>query len=110
MDRSGWWAPRRASWWIAVLFIVGSACFAIGPFPGFLQLVGAGADAAVFFAGSLFFTAAASLQLREAVNAGREARRIDRWASAVQLAGTLFFNLSTFEALQDGLTTARRTT
>ena len=39
---TGWWAPRRASWWIAVLFIIGSACFAIGPFPGFVQLVGAG--------------------------------------------------------------------
>ena len=46
---SGWWAPGRASWWIAMLFIIGSACFAVGPFPGFVQLVGAAADAAVFF-------------------------------------------------------------
>ncbi len=43
-----------------------------GPFPGFVHVVGAEADAAVFFAGSLFFTAAAALQF--------------------QLAGTLFFN------------------
>jgi hypothetical protein len=122
-DRSGWWAPRRASWWIAVLFIIGSACFAIGPFPGFVQLVGAAADAAVFFAGSLFFTAAAALQYLETVNADRgpnrvgerrrlrvasfEPRRIDWWASVVQLAGTLFFNVSTFEALQEGLSTAQ---
>ena len=49
---TGWWAPRRASWWIAVLFAIGSACFAIGPFPGFVQLVGTAADAAVFFVGS----------------------------------------------------------
>jgi hypothetical protein len=103
-ETSGWWAPRSASWWIAVLFIVGSACFAVGPFPGFVQLVGAAADAAVFFAGSLFFTAAAALQC---VVTGFEPRRIDWWAAVVQLAGTLFFNVSTFEALQDGLSTAQ---
>jgi hypothetical protein len=119
---SGWWAPRRASWWIAVLFAVGSACFAVGPFPGFVQLVGAAADAAVFFAGSLFFTAAAALQYLEAVNADGgparhgarrrlrvfafEPRRIGWWAATIQLAGTVFFNVSTYEALQTGLSTA----
>ena len=36
-----------------------------------------------------------------------EPRRIDWWASVVQLAGTLFFNVSTFEALQEGLSTAQ---
>ena len=120
---SGWWAPRRLSWWIAVLFIIGSACFVVAPFPGFVQLVGAAADATVFFAGSLFFTAAATLQYLETVNADRgpdrvgerrrlrvfgfEPRRIDWWAAVVQLAGTLFFNVSTFEALQEGLSTAQ---
>ena len=58
----GWWAPHKAQWWIAILFALGSACFAIGPFPGFLQAVGAVADAAVFFAGSIAFTCAAALQ------------------------------------------------
>jgi hypothetical protein len=114
--RSGWWAPGRLSWWIAVLFIIGSACFAIGPFPGFVQLVGAAADAAVFFAGSLFFTAAATLQYLETANVDRRGRlrlftfephRIDWWATLIQLAGTLFFNVSTFEALQEGLSTAQ---
>ncbi len=116
---SGWWAPRRASWWIGVLFAIGSACFAIGPFPGFVALVGSGADAAVFFAGSLFFTTAAALQYLETVNADRgparhgarrrlrvlavEPHRIDWWATAVQLAGTMFFNISTYEALRTGL-------
>jgi len=120
---AGWWAPRRLSWWIAVLFLIGSACFAIGPFPGFVQLVGAGADAAVFFAGSLFFTTAAALQYLEAVNADRgpgrhgarerlrvlafEPHRIDWWATAVQLAGTLFFNLSTYAALSANLSTGQ---
>ena len=63
-------APRlaaRKAWdrWIAVGFAVGSACFVIGPFPGFVQLVGAGADGAVFFAGSIFFPLAAVLEVRE---------------------------------------------
>jgi hypothetical protein len=120
---TGWWAPRRASWWIAVLFAIGSACFAIGPFPGFVQLVGAAADAAVFFVGSLFFTSAAALQYLEAVNADRgparhgarrrlrvlafEPHRIDWWATVVQLAGTLFFNVSTYEALSTNLSTGQ---
>jgi hypothetical protein len=91
-----WWAPRRASWWTGVLFAAGSLCFAIGPFPGFVHLVGAVADASVFFAGSIAFTAAAALQF-----AG--AGRYDRTSAAVQLAGTVLFNLSTWRALQDTL-------
>ena len=75
--------------WIGLLFAVGSVCFAIGPFPGFVHLVGASADAAVFFAGSIFFTSAALLQLLHEPG----------WATRIQLAGTLFFNLSTFRAL-----------
>jgi hypothetical protein len=81
---------------IGALFAVGSACFVIAPFPGFLQLVGAGADGAVFFAGSIFFTSAAFLQWRQSPRDP---------AGIVQLAGTLFFNRSTFNALQEGLST-----
>ncbi len=99
---TSWW--RSTAWWSAVLFIVGSACFAIGPFPGFVQLVGAAADAAVFFAGSLCFTAASALQC---VITGFVPRRMDWWAAVVQLAGTVFFNISTFAALQDNLSTAQ---
>jgi hypothetical protein len=84
-----------ATRWIGVLFAIGSACFVIGPFPGFVHLVGAGADAAVFFVGSLFFTSAAALQYLQS----RQGDRLDRWASLIQLAGTLFFNLSTGRAL-----------
>jgi hypothetical protein len=90
---------QRMSTWSGVLFVAGSACFVIGPFPGFVQLVGATADAAVFFAGSLCFTAAAALQL---AGAPRE-RRMDWWAGCVQLAGTLLFNVSTYEALDTTL-------
>ena len=87
-----------------MLFIIGSACFAVGPFPGFLQLVGAAADAAVFFAGSLFFTSAAALQY---VDSRSGTRGLEWWAAVVQLAGTVFFNISTFAALQDNLSTGQ---
>jgi hypothetical protein len=112
---SAWWAPRRAYWWIAVLFSIGSTCFLVGPFPGFINLVGAGADGAVFFAGSIFFTSAALLQFLETANAHRAGRlrlftlepdNPDWWATLTQLVGTLFFNLSTFHALQTGLSSS----
>jgi hypothetical protein len=48
-----WWAPRSASWWIGVLFAVGSSCFLVGPFPGFVELVGSTVDGIVFFVGSI---------------------------------------------------------
>ena len=96
---SGW---RSTVSWSAVLFIIGSACFAIGPFPGFLQLVGAAADAAVFFAGSLFFTSAAALQY---IDSRSGTRGLEWWAAVVQLAGTVFFNISTGSALLDNLST-----
>jgi hypothetical protein len=107
-------------WWIAVLFIIGSACFAVGSLAGYSSLVGERADAVTYFVGSLFFTSAAYLQYVECISAGRSAfssgglgwrlrllavdvRRIDWWATVVQLIGTLFFNLTTFFALDDAL-------
>jgi hypothetical protein len=93
-----WWAPRRASWWIGVLFAVGSTCFLVAPFPGFEQLVGSGAVGVVFFVGSIFFTSAAVLQFLQA-----EPRRSDWWAALIQLAGTVFFNVNTFNAMKTGL-------
>lgn len=102
-------APLRAgrtAWdpWIATGFAVGSACFVIAPFPGFVQLVGAGADGAVFFAGSIFFTLAALLEVREStLRLGRWAADASWWSAAVQVLGTLLFNLTTFEAMQEGL-------
>jgi hypothetical protein len=106
-------APRLAGrivWdrWIAIGFAVGSACFLVGPFPGFVQLVGAGADGAVFFAGSIFFTLAALLEVREStLRLGRWAADPSWWSAAVQFVGTLLFNLSTFAAMQDGLSTGQ---
>ena len=89
---------------IAIGFAVGSLCFFIGPFPGFLSLVGAGADASVFFAGSIFFTLAAGLEVREAtIRLGRWSSDPSWWSAAVQFIGTLLFNIDTFDALQEGL-------
>jgi hypothetical protein len=92
---------RRATWWIGILFAVGSTCFLVGPFPGFVELVGSEVDGIVFFVGSIFFTSAATLQF---LDGGLYLpRRLDWWSNVVQLAGTLFFNVSTFHALQTGL-------
>lgn len=87
--------------WMALFFALGSACFLIGPFPGYAQLVGATADAVTFFIGSILFTAGGALQTyiaypeRESGPAGRAAFR----AAAIQSAGTLFFNVTTYQAL-----------
>ena len=103
---STWWAPGARGWWIAVLFALGSLLFALGAVPGYASAVGDSWDALTFFAGSLFFTSAAFLTYREAVDAAPQARvprrrfwvfqpgKIDWWATAVQFAGTLYFNVS----------------
>ena len=115
---STWWAPTARGWWIAVLFAVGSLLFVLGAVPGYASGVGTRWDAATFFAGSLFFTSAGYLAYREAVDAGPQApaaaqrrrffvfqpRRIDWWATALQFAGTLYFNVSTGNALRVDLT------
>jgi hypothetical protein len=87
---------------IGTLFALGSVCFLVGPFPGYIQLVGAGADGVTFFVGSIFFTTASALQFA----ATPRAQRADWWAGLIQLAGTLFFNLSTFDAMDEALDTA----
>ncbi len=115
---STWWAPRARGWWIGILFAVGSTLFALGAVPGYAALVGVVADSVTFFAGSLFFTAAGFLQYREVVDAGPDGPpagwrrvftyspgRIDWWATAIQLVGTLFFNLSTGNAIRLDLST-----
>lgn len=118
---STWWAPSALGWWIGVLFAVGAACFTVGATPGFADAVGADTDAVMFFVGSLFFTTAALLQYLQTVNAPRaldaagvderfrfwswEPGRIDWTSSSVQLLGTVFFNVTTFAALDATLST-----
>jgi hypothetical protein len=81
--------------WTAGLFAAGSTCFLVAPLPVFAQAVGEVVDGAVFFAGSLLFTSAALLQWLPV----RAPRTRDWWSGTWQLAGTLFFNATTFRAL-----------
>ena len=91
--------------WMALFFATGSTCFLIGPFPGYIDLVGPRADAVTFFAGSILFTIGGALQTwlaapeRHSSGAGRAAC----WTAVIQSAGTLFFNVTTFLALQTTL-------
>lgn len=93
---------------MAALFALGSLCFIAAPFPGYAQLVGAEADALTFFIGSLCFTGGGIAQAviafpeRRASPAGPGAWR----AAAVQLAGTLFFNVTTYQAVHTSVTNA----
>jgi hypothetical protein len=75
---------------IGVLFMIGSACFAVASLPA-ASTVSDKAVGVVYFVGSIFFTTAASEQLRVARGKGSEV-----WAAGVQFAGTLFFNVTTF--------------
>ncbi len=119
--QSVWWRPRTRSWWMAVLFCIGSACFTAAAIASQWESSSHAAIGVVFFVGSLFFTSAAYLQFSEAVNvehgiapgrrrsrwrpASWEPRRIDWLATLVQLIGTVLFNISTFAAMSTGLTT-----
>ena len=92
--------------WMALFFALGSTCFLIGPFPGYAQLVGASADAVTFFVGSILFTAGGALQTFIAFpehQSGAPGRAAWRTA-VVQSAGTLFFNVTTYQALQTSIT------
>ncbi len=94
--------PAAGEVGMALGFATGSTCFLVGPFPGYLGLVGPVADAVTFFAGSVLFTIAGGLQTwlaapgRRRPGAGRSAW----WAAVIQSLGTLFFNVTTFRALQ----------
>ena len=110
-----------------MLFMVGSSLFVLGAVPWYAEAAGLRATAITFFIGSLFFTSAAFLQYRQAVDAlppgggGRYHdhgdhgdRQVLVWAphdldwsaSAVQLAGTLWFNWSTGNAIRQNLSAA----
>jgi hypothetical protein len=99
-ERHGvWWRPDRASWWMGLLFAVGSLCFALAAIVSQWASAPRPAIGVTYFVGSIFFTVAAYLQWR---SASRVPRRVDWWASAIQLAGTLFFNVSTFAGMKHG--------
>src|SRR4051812_5039607 len=86
---------------MALAFAAGSLCFLIGPFPGYLDLVGETADAITFFVGSILFTIGGALQTKGA------APGPDRQSAVIQSAGTLFFNATTFRALHTAVSNSQ---
>lgn len=91
---------RREAWG----FAIGSVCFLVGAVPFYAEWAGAVVVGVTFFIGSLFFTAAGFIQLslsgrRPPRRGTNQADRYDWWAAAIQFAGTLFFNVSTWQAL-----------
>lgn len=90
----------------ALLFAIGSVCFALGALPGYASLVGTTADNATYALGSVFFTTASFIQWRLTgrwrPGGWRDAGWSDWWSAAVQFPGTLLFNVSTFSALIGG--------
>ena len=93
---------------MALAFAIGSLCFLIGPFPGYIDVVGETADAITFFVGSIFFTAGGALQTWLAFPERREPTRgrAAWWAAVIQSAGTLFFNRSTFQAMSHAISSS----
>lgn len=124
---SSLWQPRELNWWIGFVFAMGSALFAIGSVfylaPGLARTwsVNTAAIDIMYFAGSIPFTTAAYLQLYQAANApvwesapqdrsggsvwlGWRPRDIGWVSSVLQFAGTLLFNINTFDAMSPGMT------
>jgi hypothetical protein len=97
--RSAESATTRIGW----LFILGSACFALASLPGASSLSD-DAVGVVYFVGSIFFTTAALEQLRTSDRNDRS----DLWSALVQLAGTFLFNINTFDAMSDRLSTRQQ--
>jgi hypothetical protein len=97
---------------MALFFVGGSTCFLVGPFPGYANLVGDSADSVTFFVGSVLFTVGGALQAliafgeRHSAGAGRAAW----WAAAIQFAGTLFFNVTTYRAMHTALSNSEYNT
>jgi hypothetical protein len=94
---------------MALCFALGSACFFVGPFPGYADLVGGSAVAVTFFGGSILFTIGGALQsILAHPDRGRSAGgRAAWWTAIVQSAGTLFFNVTTAYALHVTVSSAQ---
>lgn len=116
------WMPQKLNWWIGSIFALGATLFLLASlwslFPGWPRMWGLTGQMvnATFFLGSIPFTTAAYLQLNQAANAGVLTREgvarfrrhywigwrpkdIGWWSCLLQFAGTLLFNINTFDAL-----------
>ncbi|HEX6889012.1 MAG TPA: hypothetical protein VF143_12975 [Candidatus Nanopelagicales bacterium] len=98
-------AGRGLTWRIGLLFAIGSTCFLLGPIPAYASLVGPRATGMTYFVGSLFFTTAAFLSYAQVVRQaghrwfGWTPWLMGFWATLIQFAGTLEFNVTTAAAL-----------
>ena len=120
------WMPWHLNWWIGVIFAVGSLLFALAsllslwPHLAAAWALDSTGINAIYFAGSIPFTIAAYLQLFQAANAGEVLHETARprqrpmllgwrprdigWLSgALQFAGTILFNVNTFDAMLPAL-------
>ena len=93
---------RMQSWG----FVIGSTLFALGSAPFLSSLLGAALANVFFSAGSWFFTGPAFIQLilsgsATTSDSGKPAIRAVWLSAAVQLLGTILFNISTGSALHD---------
>jgi len=93
---------------MALCFALGSTRFLIGPFPGYANTVGDTADAITFFVGSILFTAGGGLQSWLAWPARHPAGGgpAEWWAAIIQSAVTLFFNVTTYQAMHAAVTSS----
>lgn len=117
--------PVRLNAGIAVLFVLGSACFVLGSVPAFVNAVGGPVDGVTYVVGSVLFTAASFAQLVQSQTPGATSpdeisqdlplhlvlwgwrpRDLAWLAAATQFPGTLFFNVSTVAALTHNATAA----
>ena len=100
----------RATAWMGWLFVIGSACFAVGAVFSLNTSWSPVVAAAIFFVGSIFFTSASSIQMRLAWRSGADGSsastfaallsRAPAWTSSwIQWIGTIFFNVTTLAAL-----------
>ena len=120
------WTARDLNIWIGAGFSMGSMLFlwsamlSLAPDLVWNAGVSTAAINRMYFVGSIFFTAAALLQLHQAGVSGRpfdgtsNARLFDwrpddaGWlACALQFVGTLLFNLNTYDAMSPGLSWVR---
>ena len=120
------WMPWELNWWIGSIFALGASLFMLGSLLVLLPSLASTWELdtntvnMIFFAGSIPFTTAAYLQLFQAANAGKfsaqgklspsrtmlfgwRPQQIGWLSCALQFAGTLLFNINTFDAMLPGL-------
>lgn len=118
------WAPHRISWWVAILFFVGSALFILGAVAALFPEVFRGSIvvSAFYFVGALVFTIGVYVQLLETINQksyiganpyDEPTKRFDWFAwqpgrlsfleAFVLLVGSVLFNVETTLALAERL-------